>query len=199
MRVRGAALGEGADLDGVHRDKGRLDERFLDLLIEGLVQGVAPGLVHAVHIDADALGKRDGGLGVTFDGHEVRAGHVLDGLRHRDARPRGREVDVVAEPLDLIGAEDLLRRAREDALKDVHHAVKVRVGLIELAGGKLGVMLGVHTLVAEDAADLVHALHAADDQTLQVQLGRDAHVHVDIKGIVVRDERTRVRAAGDGT
>ena len=39
-------------------------------------------------------------------------------------------------------------------------------GLIELAGGELGVMLGVHTLVAEDAADLVHTLHAADDQAL---------------------------------
>ena len=59
-------------------------------------------------------------------------------------------------------------------------------------------MLGVHTLVAEDAADLVHALHTADNQALQVQLGRDAHIHVDIKGIVVRDERARVRAARDG-
>ena len=56
----------------------------------------------------------------------------------------------------------------------------------------------VHALVAEDAADLIHALHAADDQALEGQLGRDAHVHVDIERIVVGNERTRGRAAGNG-
>ena len=139
---------------------------LLDLLVEGLVQGVAPGLVHAVHVDADALGERDGGLGVALDRHKVRAGHFLDGVSHRDALPRRGQVNVLAEPLDLIGAEDLLRGAGEDGLEDVHHAVEVRVGLIELAGRELRVVLGVHALVAEDAADLVHALHAADDQAL---------------------------------
>ena len=166
VRVRRAALGKRAHFDGVHGDERRLDEGLLDLLVEGLVQGVAPGLVHAVHVDADALGERDGGLGVALDRHKVRAGHFLDGVSHRDALPRRGQVNVLAEPPDLIGAEDLLRGAGEDGLEDVHHAVEVRVGLIELAGGKLGVMLGVHTLVAEDAADLVHALHAADDQAL---------------------------------
>ena len=166
MRVRRAALGKGADLDGVHGDERRLNEGFLDLLVKGLVQGVAPGLVHAVHVDADALGERNGGLGVALDGHKVRAGHFLDGVGHRDALPRRGQVNVVAEPLELIGAENFLRGAGEDALKNVHHAVEIREGLIELAGGELGVVLGVHTLVAEDAADLVHALHTADDQAL---------------------------------
>ena len=31
-----------------------------------------------------------------------------------------------------------------------------------------------------------------------MQLGRDAHIHIDIQGIVVRDEGARVRAARDG-
>ena len=104
----------------------------------------------------------------------------------------------MAEPLELIGAEDFLRGARENALQNVHHAVKVRERLIELAGGELGVVLGVHALVAENAADLVHALQTADDQALEVQLGGDAHIHINVERIVMRDERPRVRAARDG-
>ena len=47
-------------------------------------------------------------------------------------------------------------------------------------------MLGVHTLVAEDAANLVHLAEAAYDQPLQVQLGLDAQEHVDVQRVVVR-------------
>ena len=104
----------------------------------------------------------------------------------------------MAEPLELIGAENFLRGARENALQNVHHAVKVRERLVELAGGELGVVLGVHALVAENAADLVHALQTADDQALEVQLGGDAHIHINVERIVMRDERPRVRAARDG-
>ena len=78
-----------------------------------------------------------------------------------------------------------------DALGDVHHVVEIGVGLIELDRGKLGVVLGVHALVAEDTTDLVDAVHAADDQALEGKLGRDAHVHVDIERIVVGNERPR--------
>ena len=46
-------------------------------------------------------------------------------------------------------------------------------------------MLGVHALVAEDAAYLVHTVHAAHDQALEVQLGLDAQHHVHVQAIVV--------------
>ena len=59
-------------------------------------------------------------------------------------------------------------------------------------------MLGVHALVAENAADLVHPIHAADDQPLQGQLRGDAHVHVNVQGVVVGDKGTGGSAAGDG-
>ena len=59
-------------------------------------------------------------------------------------------------------------------------------------------MLGVHALVAEDAAHLVHPLHAAHDQPLQVQLRGDAHIHINVLRVVVRDKRTSVGAAGNG-
>ena len=72
--------------------------------------------------------------------------------------------------------------------------MEVRIGLIELDGGELGVVLRVHALVAEDTADLVHAVHAADDESLEVQLRLDAEDHVHIQRVVVRIERTRRRA-----
>ena len=50
-------------------------------------------------------------------------------------------------------------------------------------------MPGVDALVAEHATDLEYPLDAADHQTLEGQLERDAQVGVEIEGVVVRDER----------
>jgi hypothetical protein len=55
-----------------------------------------------------------------------------------------------------------------------------------------------HAFVAEVAVDLEHAVEAADDQALQVQLRRDAQEHLHVQRIVVGDERLGRRAAGDG-
>ena len=51
--------------------------------------------------------------------------------------------------------------------------------------------------VAEVAVDLEHALEAADDQALQVQLRRDAQEHLHVERVVVRDERLGRGAARD--
>ncbi len=83
-------------------------------------------------------------------------------------------------------------------LGNVHHALIIGVCLIQLDGGELRVMTGVHALVAEDTADLVDVLETADDQTLEVQLGRNTQVHVDVQRIVMGDERTCCRTARDG-
>ena len=104
----------------------------------------------------------------------------------------------MTQPLHMVAAQDLLRGAGENALQNVHHAVQIGKSLIQLAGGELRVMLGVHALVAEDASHLVYPLHAAYDQALQVQLGGDAHIHIDVLGVVVGDEGARVGAACDG-
>ena len=49
--------------------------------------------------------------------------------------------------------------------------------------------------VAEIAIDFVDALEAAHYQPLQVQLRRDSQIEIDIERVVMRDERTRRRAA----
>ena len=106
---------------------------------------------------------------VTVDGHEVDAGSTASPPRAMVMRgPAGGQVDLLALPLHLIGAQDLLGGGGEQVLEQIHHAVEVGVGLVELHGGELGVVLGVHALVAEDAADLIHPVQAAHDQPLQV-------------------------------
>ena len=104
----------------------------------------------------------------------------------------------MAQPVDLVGAQNFLRRAGENTLQNVHHAIQIGIGLIQLAGGKFRVMLGVHTLVAEDTAHLIHALHAAHDKPLQVQLGGDTQIHINVLCIVMRNKGPGIGAAGNG-
>ena len=58
-------------------------------------------------------------------------------------------------------------------------------------------MVAVHALVAEVLAYLVDTLETAYDETLQVELSGDTHVHVLIQGIEVGDERTGRGTAGN--
>ena len=153
---------------------------------------------HAVHIHAHALSQLHAPVSIADTGHKVGAGDVLHGVGHGDAPPGGGQVDFMTQPGDLVGAQNLLGGAGEDALQNIHHAVQVGERLVQLTGGELGIVLGVHALVAEDAAHLVHPLHTADDKPLQVQLCGDAHIHINILGIVVGDEGSGVGAAGNG-
>ena len=73
--------------------------------------------------------------------------------------------------------------------------VVVAVRLVRLQHGELGVVGGVHALVAEDPADLVDLLDPADDQPLEVKLQRDPQVQLHVVGVDPGDERARVGAA----
>ena len=196
--VGGGPLGQGGDIHRVHGDEGRLDQLLLHLLVEALVQGVAPGLVRRLgqlHADGSGCGHR---LLVGADRHKVDAAVLLHRLVHGHTGPAGGQVDLLPLPLHLVGAQNLLGGGGQQVLKQVHHIVEVGIGLVELDGGKLRVMLGVHALVAEDAPNLIHPVHAAHDKPLQGQLSGDAHVHVDIQGVVVGDEGPGGGPAGDG-
>ena len=183
-----AALGQGADLHRIHGNEGGLDQLLLHLLIEAGVQGVAPGLFGGIRqLHAHGL-SRGHGLGVIGDGAEVHAHILLDGVHHGQPAPAGSQVDLLAHPLHLIAAVDLLGSACQNTLGNVHHGVEVSVSLIHLHGGEFWVMLGVHALVAENAADLIHTVHAAHDEPLQRQLRGDAHVHINVQRVVMGDE-----------
>lgn len=99
--------------------------------------------------------------------------------------------------LDLEAASKALNEARDHLLGHLHEVVHVGVGHVELADAELGVVREVDRLVAEDATHLVHAVEAADDELLEVQLGSDAEEEVEVERVVVRDEGLGRRSSGD--
>ena len=95
-------------------------------------------------------------------------------------------------------AVHVLRDLGQHALGEVHHVHVVGVGHVELEHGELGIVLRRDAFVAEVAVDLVHAVHAADYQALEVELGRDAQEQVHVERVVVGGEWLGDRASGDG-
>ena len=81
------------------------------------------------------------------------------------------------------------RGLAQQLLGEVHHPPYVLVGRIELEHREFRVMARTDALVAEIAIDLEHAFEPAHHQPLQIQLGGDPKIHVDIERLVVRDER----------
>ena len=69
---------------------------------------------------------------------------------------------------------------------EIHHALVIGECLIKLDGGEFGVVLGIHTLVTEDSAYLVNAVHTADDESLEVKLGFDTEIHIHVERVEVR-------------
>ena len=104
---------------------------------------------------------------------------------------------MIADLDDEIAVERVTNGGDDHALDEIHHVDVVREGLVRLEHRELGVVPHVDALVAEHPPDLEDALHAADDEPLQVQLQRDAQVHVDVERVVVADERPGRRAALD--
>jgi hypothetical protein len=99
--------------------------------------------------------------------------------------------------VELLRAADRLRRAPHHAFDEIHQIAVVGVRLIELKHREFGVVTRRESFVAEVSIDLVHPLEPADHQTLEVELGRNAQVHVDVECIVMGDEGPCRRAARD--
>ena len=90
------------------------------------------------------------------------------------------------------------RQLRHQLLGELHEVDVVGVGLVQLEHGELGVVAGGDALVAEHPSDLEHLLEAAHHQPLEVELGGDAQVEVEVEGVVVGDEGLGQGPAGDG-
>ena len=89
------------------------------------------------------------------------------------------------------------RRVLDQLAAAVDPHVVVGVRLVRLQQRELGVVAEVDALVAERAAQLEDPLDAADAQPLEVELGGDAQVEVEIVGVDVGEERAGVGAAVD--
>ena len=126
---------------------------------------------------------------------EIESRILLNRLHHCESFPRGFERKRSALICDVETAAHSFRRRRVEFFGDIHHLVVVYVRLIKFNRGEFGIVLGIHTFVAELATDFVHFLKSADNATFKVQLGCYTHVHIDVERIVVSNERTRVCAA----
>ena len=109
--------------------------------------------------------------------------------------PRRAEVDLVAPEDGLGRAVDLHGHAGHEALDALHRVRVVRVRLVPLQHGELGLVLVGHAFVAEVLAQLVDLLQPSDDEALEVELGGDAEVEVGVERVRVGHERLRESAA----
>ena len=125
----------------------------------------------------------------------VHAGILLHRVHHGDALEGLSEIHLHAVVHDLRGSQDLLGHRAVEVLRQIHHAVVIRIRLVELHQGKLRIVAGIQSLVAEHAADLIDALQAAHDQALQVQLQGNAQLEILIQRVEMRLEGTGSRAA----
>ena len=186
--IVGLPLGQGAVLHWVIVNKGGLDEVFFHKCVEELRQNGALG-GNFRQFNVLFLGDGDGLL-IGGNGGEVHAGILLHGFDHGHSLPVA-QVDVLALVVNLQSAADVHGHGLHHVLHQVHHAVKIGVGLIQLDGSEFRVVGGVHAFVPEDAAHLVDSVHAAHDQPLQVQLRLDTQHHVDVQGVVMGVEGAR--------
>ena len=163
-RVIALALGQRRNLDGVIVDEGGLDEFVFDAFLKEQAEALALGKAR-LRLEAGGLAGGAGSRVVRPVGI-IHARELLHRFLHGHARPLAAQVDDLALIGHVRGAADLVGHVFVELLDEVHHAVVVGVGLIHLHGGELGVVARVHALVAEDAAHLVDALEAADDEAL---------------------------------
>ena len=91
------------------------------------------------------------------------------------ARHNAREL---AQRLEHSGAHHLLT--------EIHHLVHVRIGPVKLQHRELGIVSAVDAFVAEVAIEFVDLFKAANQQSLQVKLRRDARI----------ERRCRARCGG---
>src|SRR5207237_8586640 len=116
---------------------------------------------------------------------------------HREAPPRRSQVDPPPPLLEREPSADRLGTRDDEVLGDAHDRLVVAVSLIEFQHRELGVVVPIDPLVAEVPSDLVHALEPADEQSLEVELERDAKLEIDVENVVMGGEWLRERSAGD--
>ena len=175
------------------KDECRLHQRVLNQLLEQLGDESAPsqpGLGIDVVLLDQALERRHIGLA------HVLTDDRADRLHHFDPFERPREGDFLTLVLDRGRALHPLDQVNHERLGQLHHALHVGVGLVELEHGVLRAVPLIHALVAEDAADLEDAVVAADDEPFQIELERDAQVEVHVERVVVGAEGSRGRPPG---
>mmetsp|Transcript_7100 Transcript_7100/g.27905 ORF Transcript_7100/g.27905 Transcript_7100/m.27905 type:complete len:619 (+) Transcript_7100:390-2246(+) len=206
VRQRSVVLGQRRHDLGVVADETRVEALGLEVISDEGVQKPRGGVREralAAHPLHRRLEKRV--ALVALERHrDLYVERLLEVGDHAEALERRGKVDLdrglvrpVGVVLNLVRSLELEHHAGDELLGHLHQILVIRVRHVKLAGCKLGVVGHVDALVAELTADLVHAVHAADDEFLEVELGCDAHVQGHVEVVMVRDEGLGGGAAGD--
>jgi hypothetical protein len=118
-------------------------------------------------------------------------------VAQRQARERRLQRDLMVAERHLGAADGVLRGGGDHLFGHPHQRLIVRVRLVELQHREFGVVLGRNAFVPEVPVDLEHLLEAADGQALQVELRRDPEDRGHVERVVMGDERSCDRAAGN--
>ncbi len=180
---------ERRELDGMAVHHRRLDEGRFDEVGERVVDELRP---IPVGLGIDTALLQPGAQLVRVASPELV---LLERLDEREPAPRALQVELVLPEGDRRRSQDLARDLLEHRLDAHHRVLVVRVGLVPLEHRELGLVLVGDALVPEVLPDLVHALEPADNQALEIELGRDAQEEVGLELVGVRDERMREGAA----
>ena len=122
---------------------------------------------------------------------------ALDGLIDGQAMERLGEIEFTPLINEDFLAQRFARGMAEQAFGEVHERVVVRIRLVELHHREFGIVARAEAFVAEIAVDLEDLLETADDQALEVELGRNAQELLHVERVVVRDEGLGRGAARD--
>ena len=98
----------------------------------------------------------------------VEAGLLFDGVQNRQAAVRSLERHNVVADFALAAAVDGDTYLLEHLLGETHHPVVILVLNVKFHAGEFGVVVAVHTLVAEVLANLVNTFKTAHNQAFKV-------------------------------
>ena len=185
-RLRAVLLGERAHLHRVVGDKGGLNELAFASFAEYFVDKFA--LTHGfIGLDAEFIGYFAYFFFVLA--LEVVAGLFLDGFEDRQTAIWSLEANEIAVDHTFRLAVDFGTDGFEQVFGETHHPVVVLVLNIQLHTSKLRVVSAVHTLVAEVLAYFIYTFETTHNQSLKIEFGGDAHIHILVERIEVSDKR----------
>ena len=122
-------------------------------------------------------------------------GFFSNEVDHAYAAERFGQVGWCAIDVDNGGANGIASSGNEKFFGNCHHIAVVAKCLVELHHGELGVVASRDAFVAKHAANFIHALHAANNEALQVQFKCNAQKERHVERVVMRVERASVRSA----
>ena len=107
---------------------------------------------------------------------------------HSHAGPGLSQIDFLRVDVDHGGTEGIAGRVGDQLFGQIHRVVVVAERLVRLHHRELRVVASRDSFVAEHTTNLVHPLHATDDQSLEVKFESDSEEEGHVERIVMRDE-----------